>query len=202
MPQVIEPNLTLDRMIIKIPDLGVGDDYFLQVCQTNPDYRIERYGKKDIIIMTPTFSKTGNINFELALQLGKWNEIENTGLIFDSSTGFKMPDDSILSPDLAWVARQHWEVLSQTQQEDEFAPLCPDFLLEVRSKTDRLTTLQKKMQKWLAYGCQEAWLIDTVEKRVYIYLANLKNPQNIDDLSQTIHSNFLKGFSLNLNKIL
>ncbi|MCU0448069.1 MAG: Uma2 family endonuclease [Microscillaceae bacterium] len=202
MISIAEPVLTSDRMILKLNDMEVSDEAFIKICQDNPDFQLERYGKTQLIVMPPTFSNTGKINMYVSGNLFLWNEASQLGEVFDSSTGFKMPDESILSPDVAWVGRSRWQSLTKTQQEDEFAPICPDLVVEIRSKSDRLAKLKTKMENWLHYGCQEAWLIDIAEQKVYIYRSNEEEAQMIPDFSTKISSVLLPDFALDLSKIL
>ena len=135
------------------------------------------------MIMPPTGSETGMINFKLTQLFGNWVDADGTGVGFDSSTGFTLPNGATRSPDLAWVRRPRWEALTP-QQRGRFAPVCPDFVVELRSPSDALETVQAKMQEYLDNGAQLGWLIDPIERKVYIYRPQapaecLDNPQTI-----------------------
>jgi Uma2 family endonuclease len=134
----------------------------------NSDWRIECTSEGDLIIMPPTGGWTGRRNFTLTGLFSRWVEADGTGIGFDSSTGFTLPNGAKRSPDLAWVRRSRWEALTREEQE-EFPPICPDFVAELRSRSDALATLQAKMQEYIANGAQLGWLFDPQEKKVYIY---------------------------------
>lgn len=136
----------------------LSDEEFFQFCQENCDLRIERNRDLSITIMSPTGSLSGFYNAEILAQLVIWNRISQTGLVFDSSTGFLLPDQSVKSPDAAWVSREKWEVLTLGQRL-RFAPICLEFVIELRSATDSLEQLQGKMLMWLANGCAMGWWI-------------------------------------------
>lgn len=132
------------------------DEQFFQLCRENRDFRFERTATGELIIMPPTGSETGNRNSELSFQLQSWSRPnQHLGIAFDSSTGFKLPDGSDISPDAAWVRRDRWDALT-AEQKEKFAPICPDFVVELRSTTDSLEKLRAKMQvyikKWSEFG--------------------------------------------------
>jgi Uma2 family endonuclease len=141
---------------------------FFEVCQLNRDWRIERTSEGDLIIMPPTGGKTGKRNFTLNGLFFSWVEEDGTGIGFDSSTGFILPNNAKRSPDLAWVKRSRWEQLTREEQE-EFPPLCPDFVVELRSQSDALAPLQEKMREYIANGALLGWLLDPLERKVYVY---------------------------------
>jgi Uma2 family endonuclease len=141
---------------------------FFEFCQLNKDWRFERTSHGDLIIMPPTGGETGRRNFILTGLFNVWVERDGTGLGFDSSTGFSLPNGAKRSPDLAWVKRSRWEGFTDEERE-EFPPLCPDFVVELRPRSDELEALQLKMQEYLANGAQLGWLIDPRQRRVYVY---------------------------------
>ena len=116
---------------------------FFQFCRANPDLRMELTSEGDLIIMPPTGSKSGHRNFTLIGQFYAWLQSDETGLGFDSSAGFTLPNGAVRAPDLAWIRKERWDALSAEEQE-EFAPICPDFVVELLSRTDRLETVQKQ----------------------------------------------------------
>ncbi|SEG54321.1 Endonuclease, Uma2 family (restriction endonuclease fold) [Bryocella elongata] len=146
----------------------LSDEELLRFCAKNDDLRIERDANGDLIVMSPTGSGTGSRNAELNFQLALWARQTNSGVVFDSSAGFTLPDGSMRSPDAAWISWPRWNALTEAQRQ-AFAPICPEFLVELRSPTDDLPKLQKKMQSWLANGAELAWLIDPERKIVEIY---------------------------------
>jgi Uma2 family endonuclease len=184
-----EPLVLNFRAIMK----KLSEEEFYEFCRANDEWRIERTAEGDIAIMPPTGGKTGIINFKLITQFGIWVETVKTGNGFDSSTIFVLPNGAHRSPDLAWVRNERWETLTEEQQE-KFPPLCPDFAVELRSRTDALKTLQAKMQEYIDNGAQLGWLIDPVEKRVHVYrpgfaIEILDNPQSVS--GQPLLSGFM-----------
>ncbi|MDJ0556407.1 MAG: Uma2 family endonuclease [Microcoleaceae cyanobacterium MO_207.B10] len=189
-------NITLDFSQI----IELTEEQFFQLCQNHPDYRFERTAKGELIIMSPTGGETGKINFELAVQLGIWNKRTKLGVAFDSSTGFKLPNGANRSPDAAWIKQERWDNLT-TEEKEKFIPLCPDFVVELRSKSDSLTKLQEKMQEYLNCGIKLGWLIDRQNQQVEIYRPNqtvevMKNPTTLSG------ENILPRFVLDLSDIL
>ncbi len=148
------------------------DHEFFEFCQQNQDWRIERTAEGDLIIMPPTGGKTGQRNAALTKVFGVWADTDKTGIVFDSSTEFRLPNGAMRSPDVSWVRRSRWENLSDQEQE-EFPPLCPDFVLELRSPSDRLSVLKAKMEEYIEQGAELGWLLDPFERKVYIYRPNL-----------------------------
>jgi Uma2 family endonuclease len=177
----------------------MSDHEFFELCQLNPDWRLERTSEGDLIIMPPTGGWTGMRNFTLIGVFSRWVEMDGTGIGFDSSTGFVLPNGARRSPDLAWVKRSRWEALSEEEKE-EFLPLCPDFVVELRSRSDDVGTLQAKMLEYIANGTQLGWLIDPYEQKVYIYRPHievrcLENPTTITG------DPVLPGFTLELRRL-
>jgi Uma2 family endonuclease len=165
------------------PVIDMSDEQFFELCHLNRDLRLERTSQGDLVIMPPTGSETGRENFELTVLFGHWVHADGSGVGFDSSTGFTLPNGAKRSPDLAWVKRTRWEALTPEQRK-VFAPLCPDFVLELRSPSDALEYVQAKMQEYLDNGARLGWLIDPIERKVYIYRPQapvecLDNPQTI-----------------------
>ena len=161
----------------------MSDREFFEFCQLNRDWRLEQTREGDIIIMPPTGGETGRRNFTLIGLFSAWVEKEGAGIGFDSSTAFSLPNGAKRSPDLAWVRRDRWEALTAEERE-MFPPLCPDFVVELRSQSDALEPLQAKMEEYLANGASLGWLIDPLEKKVYVYRPQqevrcLNNPETI-----------------------
>ena len=131
--------------------------------------------------------------------LNAWVEADGSGLGFDPSTLFALPNGSKRSPDAAWVRRERWDGLSARQRE-EFPPLCPDFVIELRSATDKLDTLQQKMEEYAGNGAQLGWLIDPIERRVYVYRPR-RRPQRIDRPTVLSGAPVLPGFTLDVRRL-
>ncbi|MDJ0707021.1 MAG: Uma2 family endonuclease [Leptolyngbyaceae cyanobacterium MO_188.B28] len=172
---------------------------FYAFCQANRNLRIERTANGDVVIMPPAFSDTGNRNFNLAVQLGVWAEKDGTGLGFDSSAGFTLPNGATRSPDAAWIQAEKWNILTENEKAS-FAPICPDFVIELRSASDALNNLQVKMQEYIDNGAMLGWLIDRKNRIVYIYRPN-QEPQFLENPEQVSGDPELPGFSLQMAKI-
>src|SRR2546421_7138231 len=175
----VEPLVLRFQPILK----KLSQEEFYEFCRANSEWRIEQTAEGDLIIMPPTGGKTGIRNFKLIGQFAIWVEADGTGKGFDSSTIFVLPNGAQRSPDLAWVRNERWQALTEEQQE-KFPPLCPDFVVELRSRTDKLKTLQAKLQEYVDNGVQLGWLLDPVERRVHVYRPGaaveiLNNPQSV-----------------------
>ncbi|MEH2296686.1 Uma2 family endonuclease [Nostoc sp.] len=182
------------------------NEQFYEFCQANRDLRIERTANGEVIIMPPAFSDTGNRNFNIAAQLGYWTEQDGTGIGFDSSTGFTLPNGAMRSPDASWIELERWNALTDAQKAS-FAPICPSFVIELRSlsvgvarRRHRLIKLQDKMQEYIDNGASLGWLIDRQNRKVYIYRTNrelevLENPEAVTGNPE------LSGFVLRMAKI-
>lgn len=176
------------------------DKEFERFCAKNRELRIEMTSEGEMIIMLPVVTKGGSRNFLLTSRFGAWVEAHNTGIGFDSSTGFTLPNGAKRSPDVSWMRRQRWEALT-SEQKNSFAPICPDFVVELRSGSDRLKTLQKKMEEYIANGAELGWLIDPKKKKVHIYQPNAP-VQILDNPSEVSGEPLLTGFVLKLSGIL
>jgi len=198
--QPTDKPLDIHQIHLRLPPaIEMTEDQFFRFCQINKELRIERTAKGDLIIMPPTGGETGRRNLKLATALGQWERQDRSGIAFDSSTGFNLPDNTLRSPDVAWVRRSRLAGLTP-EQKKKFLPLCPDFVVELRSETDRLLDLQEKMQAYIDNGAQLGWLIDPQERRVYVYRPDhevecLENPSSVSGEPE------LPGFVLNLQEI-
>ncbi|MGB3207057.1 MAG: Uma2 family endonuclease [Crinalium sp.] len=186
----------MTSLTVSLNSLKLTNEQFFQLCQDNRDLRFERNANGDLIIMPPTGGETGNRNGRLTQQLYNWTDVDGTGIAFDSSTGFKLPNGADRSPDASWISLDRWNTLTPEQQ-SKFIPLCPDFVIELRSPSDNLKTIQEKMQEYLKNGIRLGWLIDRQLRRVEIYRQGqeveiLENPANLSG------EDILPGFLLNL----
>ena len=184
---------------IKFESWQLSDEQFFQLCQDNRDLRLERNAKGDLIIMPPTGGKTSNSNAGITAQLWLWNNLNKLGVVFDSSTGFKLPNGADRSPDAAWIPLDKWQALTP-QQKERFLPLSPDFVIELMSPSDNIETARKKMQEYLDNGTRLGWLINRKTRQVEIYRQGqpveiLTNPESLSG------ENILPEFSLNLTLI-
>ena len=153
------------------PTMRWDDQQLWELCANNRDLRIERNPDQTLNIMAPAGGETSRRNSALTAKLYTWNESSQLGYVFDSSGGFLLPNNSMRAPDVSWVEKSRYETLSEEQRK-KFPPLCPDFVIELRSPSDALYILQEKMQEWIENGCQLAWLIDGESKQVFIYRKN------------------------------
>jgi Uma2 family endonuclease len=152
-----------------------------------------------VIIMPPTGGETGNVNFSLTGVFAAWVTADGTGVGFDSSTGFRLPNRAKRSPDLAWVRRERWEALTP-QERKGFPPLCPDFVVELRSATDTLPPLDAKLREYIANGASLGWLIDPIERKVYVYRPSTET-SCLDDPATISGEPLLRGFVLDLRRL-
>ena len=198
--QVTTEEVETSPLVVRMhPVIDLTDDQFFEFCQINRDLRIERTATGELLIMPPTGSETGGSNFELSGQLFNWTKQDGTGKGFDSSTGFTLPNGATVSPDISWVNGERWNALSKDKRA-KFAPIAPDFVVELRSKSDTLKDLQDKMQQYMDNGVRLGWLIDRRSRRVYIYrpgvaVQQLDNPETVSGDPE------LPGFVLKLEEI-
>lgn len=177
------------------------DEEFFWFCQENKDLRIERNENLEIIIMAPVGTFGGYKSGEAFGQLLLWNKKSKTGKVFDSSTGFTLPNRAMLSPDASWISNERWATVPK-QEYHRFAHVCPEFVIEVRSKNDTLEDLKAKMNVWISNGAQLAWLIDPFEKQVYIYRIS-KDIIVLNGFTEHLKAEApVLGFELDLNALL
>ena len=174
------------------------DDFF-EMCRDNSDARIEMDKDGNIEIMASTGTETGVRNFELIGEFWTWAKKDATGQGFDSSTGFKLPNGAKRSPDLSWMTFEKWNAIPSAKRK-KFAPVCPDFVVELRSETDALKKLQAKMEEYTENGASLGWLLDAVKRRVYVYRPNVE-VEIIENPATISGEPLLKGFTLNIREI-
>ncbi len=180
-------------------DGDLTDKDFDRLVQLNSEMRLERTAEGVIEIMPPPKGDTGAKNGRITAQLIVWADEDGTGIAFDSSMGFKLPDGATRSPDASWVERSRLAALSPKQRKEYF-PVCPDFVIELRSLTDRLKRLEEKMEEYIANGVKLGWLIDPIERKVYVYRPD--SEIEILDAPATVSGEpVLPGFTLDLAKI-
>jgi Uma2 family endonuclease len=150
------------------PETPMSDDELMRFCAANDALRVERDANGEILVMTPAGGRTGKKNSDLIIDLGIWARADGRGFVFESNTGFTLPDGSMRSPDAAWIERTRWDALSEEDQE-RYSPICPDFIIELRSQSDSLPELEEKMEQWIANGAKLAWLIDPERQVVAVY---------------------------------
>ncbi|MEH2467479.1 Uma2 family endonuclease [Nostoc sp.] len=181
------------------PTIELTDEQFFQLCQNNQDLRLERTAEGELIIMPPTGWESGNRNSRLTQRLGNWADADGTGLAFDSSTGFKLPNGANRSPDASWVSQERLEALNPNP--DRFLPIAPDFAVELRSASDSLKTVQQKMQEYIDNGVRLGWLINPQNQQVEIYRPG-QDVEVLQSLSSLSGEDVLPGFLLDLVQIL
>ena len=195
-------------MTVNLPAIApMTHEQFYEFCLANRDLRIERTASGDVVIMPPAFSDTGNRNIKIAQQLANWTDQDGTGESFDSSAGFTLPNGATRSPDASWIKLERWNGLLE-EQKASFAPICPDFVIELRSSSVReaspkemtLTSLQDKMQEYIANGVLLGWLIDRKNRTVHIYRPNQK-PEVLNNPETVTGDPELPGFALRMVKI-
>jgi Uma2 family endonuclease len=181
------------------PFTQLTNDQFFELCRLHRDYRFERNASGEIVIMSPTGGETGKSNSDLNFQLSLWNRQARLGVVFDSSTGFQLPNGADRSPDAAWVKQERWNVLTP-EQKQKFVPLCPDFVIELRSASDSLPRLQAKMREYIENGLRLGLLIDRQNRRVEIY--RLDQPTEVlHEPTRLSGESVLPGFVLELASI-
>ena len=181
------------------PVIELSDERLFEFCKINRDLRIERTAQGDLVILPPTGAETGNRNAELTMQLRIWTKRDGTGASFDSSTGFRLPNGAMRSPDASWVRHSRLEGLTP-EEKRKFIPLAPDFAVELRSATDRLEIVQEKMQEYAENGTALGWLINPELKRVSICRPG-RPVEQIVEPSSISGEPVLPGFVLDLNEI-
>ncbi|WP_299406871.1 Uma2 family endonuclease [Acaryochloris sp. IP29b_bin.148] len=182
------------------PFIQMTDDQFFELCQHHRDYRFERNAAGALIIMSPAGGETSRRNLSIAGQLYQWNQRCKLGIAFDSSGGFKLPNGADRSPDASWLTLERWQALTLAERQ-KFLPLCPDFVVELRSPSDSLTKLQEKMQEYMASGARLGWLIDPQGQQVEIYrLGQL--PEVLISPAVLLGEDVLSDFELDLSDIL
>ncbi|PHJ59696.1 hypothetical protein VF14_34735 [Nostoc linckia z18] len=188
-------------LVLQIPpSMQMTDEQFFEFCQVNRDLRIERNKFGELVIMPPTGSETGNREINISGQLWVWSEQDGTGITFSSSTGFKLSTGAERSPDASWIKLERWNSLSPEQQQ-KFAPICPDFVVELKSPSDNLQTLKEKMEEYMNEpGIQLGWLIDRKQGKVYIYRPGLSE-ECLDNPASVSGDPILPGFILNMSKV-
>lgn len=194
-----EPTSVLPLVLRARPALRVSDDEFFEFCQQNRDLRIEQTAGGEWIIMVPTGGETGSRNNEVSRQIGNWARQDNTGIAFDSSTGYILPNGAKRSPDASWVLRSRLARLTP-EQKKKFLPLCPDFVIELRSPSDSLADTQEKMAEFRDNGARLGWLIDAAERRVHTYRPG-GEPDVLDAPASVSADPELAGFTLDLARV-
>lgn len=181
-------------------EVPLTDRMFRLLCRANPEMRLERSPEGELVVMSPAGSGSGSRNFKIAGRLYAWIEETGLGLAFDSSTGFTLPNGAIRSPDASWVDGDRWDALAEAEREG-FAPICPDFVIELRSRTDPLRDLRRKMREYRSQGARLGWLIDPIRQVVEVYRPRRK-VERLERPASLSGEEVLPGFVLDLAGIL
>jgi len=192
LPEIDQPlRLRFDR--------PMTDDELMNFCALNDPLRVERDSNGELIVMSPSGSEGGGVDTDVTLELGIWARQDGRGKVFGSSAGFTLPDGSMRAADSHWVSWGRWNALTPEDQK-RFAPICPEFVIEVRSEKDRLKPLQEKMLMWLANGAELAWLVDPSRKAVEIYRSG-REVEVVEGASAVEGEGPVAGFVLELGRI-
>ncbi len=188
-------------LVVRMPPsvVEMNDDQFFYFCQVNKELRIERTAEGDILIMAPEGSGSGQRDAETTVQLGNWAKRNRTGVVFGSSAGFTLPNGAVRSPDAAWLLKSRLKPFSK-QEREKFLPLCPDFVIELKSPSDRLVDLKNKMAEYIENGARLGWLLDPDACQVFVYRPGravevLNHPESVSGDPE------LPGFVLDLKDI-
>ena len=182
------------------PGLRLSDEAFWKLCRANPDMRLERTSDGELEIMAPAGSDSGRRNVSLTSQLWIWNQAAGLGEAFDSSSGFTLPNHAVRAPDASWIARDRWDALTRNEQE-RFAPICPDFVIELSSPTDEAAHLRAKMREYIEQGARLGWLIDPKADTVEIHRPG-RQVETLTRPATLSGEDVLPGFVLDLKGIL
>lgn len=193
------PTEERDEALVLHLGLKMDADEFYDFCMRHEDLNLELSREGDLIIVPPTGGKTGRRNSKLAVRFGLWAEKDGTGETFDSSSMFSLPNGAKRSPDLSWVKKERWEALSEKEQE-RFSPICPDFVVELRSPSDALKRLQKKMEEYVENGAQLGWLLDPSARKVYVYRPGAE-VEVLEDPEAVSGEPLLRGFTLDVRAL-
>ena len=191
---------TAVRVVLNVRSLNLTDDQFIRLCSDNRDLRIEMSAERELIIMPPPGSKTGQRNANVIYSLMSWAKQDGSGICFATDTGFTLPNSAKRGPDAAWVRLERWNEIPEEQQE-RLAPLCPDFVVELRSASDHLSDLERKMEEYIANGAQLGWLLDPFDKCAVIYRPG-QPPARIEKPTILRGDPILPGFQLDFREIL
>ncbi len=188
------------RFSLDVSSVCLTGDQFSRLCSDNPELRIELTADRELIIMSPTGYETGWRNAKITQRVANWTEQDGTGICFDSSTLFTLPNGAKRSPDASWIQKVRCERLS-SEERSTFAPICPDFVAELRSPSNTLADLQEKMADYIRNGARLGWLLDPVEKRVHIYRPR-QGPECLENPEYVTGEDVLSGFKFNFQEIL
>ncbi|MBI1763099.1 MAG: Uma2 family endonuclease [Acidobacteria bacterium] len=189
-----------DYLLLRLAEGRFTPADFAAFAAENPDLRLEMNKEGEMIVMMPVGPVGSNRNGRLTARLFNWADLDATGIAFDATAGFKLPNGAERSPDASWIRLERWEALTLEEQET-FSPICPDFVVELRSRSDRLKTLRAKMEEYLENGAQLGWLLDPLKKKVHVYRPGAP-VEILDNPSEVSGEPLLPGFMLKLAGII
>ena len=198
--RVVFPEQALPVKLEFDPELRMSDDDYYNLCMANPDVCIERTAKGEIIIVPPCGAESDYRGADVISQLKVWARHDRRGKAFGSSVAFILPTTAVLSPDAAWVSNDRLSRLTKDQLR-KFPPVCPEFVVEVMSPSDRLKSAQEKMREWMRAGVELAWLIEADAQTIYIYRAGQTEPDQRTGISKLSGDGPVAGFELDLTEI-
>lgn len=199
MITTVRTHAPAQHLVIHLPKGPMNEAEFFAFCTANPELQIERTAQGEVIVMSPTGAYSSYRNLLIGSMLYLWALQDGTGAAFDSSGGFRLPNGAMRSPDAAWVRRTRLARFTQAEKRT-FLPLCPDFVVELRSETDRREDLRAKMEEYLANGAQLGWLIDPLEQAVTVYRPDAA-PVHLEHPATITGDPELPGFTLELGPI-
>jgi len=191
------------RVVLDVQNVRLKDEQFFRLCSDNSDLRIEMSAAGELIIMAPCKPMTGRRNAKIAQRLSNWAEADGTGECFDSSSLFSLPNGAKRSPDASWILRGRWEQIPEAarNQAERFEEICPDFVIELRSLSDRLPDLKEKMEEYIANGARLGWLLDSIDNFAIIYRPG-QLPERIDKATILAGDSVLPGFNFDFREVL
>ncbi|HYV91331.1 MAG TPA: Uma2 family endonuclease [Chitinophagales bacterium] len=186
----------MDTVILKTDALNMTEDEFFNFCQENEQLNLERNSQGEIIVMEPAGCYTSMFNLKLATKIEMWNEETNAGYTFESSAGFTLPNKAVRTADVAWIKKERFEAIPEEEQK-KFAHICPDFVIELKSPSDSMKALKRKMNEWIENGCRLGWLVNTEEQKVYVF--RIDGSIEVKSFAEKISGeDVLPGFELDL----
>lgn len=195
---VVKPDSILFTFDVR--PLKMTDAAFYEFCQRNKNFRFEMNAKGELIIMPPTSLETSNKNSEINLQLRLWAKRDKSGIAFESDGLFILPNGAKRASDAFWIIKEKYFALSEKEREEQFARIVPDFVIELRSKSDNLRKLQNKMREYIENGVRLGWLIDPTVKRVHIYRGD-KSVEILENPALISGEDVLRGFKFDVTEI-
>ncbi len=191
----------MEHLVIDVSELGeLTDEKLFRLCAANQDIQIERTEKGELIVMSPVGGESGYRETRLIFLLELWSSQTKTGIVFSSSAGFTLKSKAMRASDASWVSKDRWDQLSDKERK-RFPPLCPDFVIELMSESDRLGVAQDKMEEWMDNGCRLSWLIDPYSEKAYIYREDGSRDVISSFYEKLSGENVLKGFELPLDEL-